>query len=90
MKSGSRVVLKFCGCGCGNTVPPRYDQNGRHRGYNKCLPGHKRPQTIPQKVAWKISRAKRHQPIGTKRLQSSGLGRPSYYVVKVAREVGGL
>lgn len=83
---GTRSAQPVCGCGCGEKVPPKRDKQGRHKGYNKCLPGHTPPRSKAQKEAFKKNRKARELPIGSRRLQATGgPERPKYWVIKVAK-----
>jgi hypothetical protein len=68
MRKGTRTVTKLCACGCGAHVPPRYDKQGRHKGYNKCLPGHRRPQTPGQQAGLRRAQKTRTKPVGSRRV----------------------
>ena len=67
MKKGTQVVVKICRCGCGQPVLPRYNAQGQHKGYNKCLPGHKAPPTEKFRAAFERTRKIRFLPIGSRR-----------------------
>ncbi len=67
MKKGQRTVVKTCGCGCGLSVEPRRNKAGQHKGYNRCLPGHKPPITEKFRAAFEKTRRIRFLPIGSRR-----------------------
>lgn len=84
MKKGTRT-RRMCKCGCGEPVPPYFDKEGRHRGYRKCLPGHRPPVTQKAREAWAASREALLKPLGTRRLHAPRTrpDAPRYWVVKV-------
>lgn len=85
-----RVALKRkvipCACGCGKEAPIRF-VDGRNKGRRKYIPGHAPPPALcnpdVRKKALQTSLAK--IPIGTRREQSPGKGRTSYWQIKTGR-----
>lgn len=82
MKKGTRFIIKHCGCGCGDIVPPKFNAKGLHKGYNKNISGHRAPMSEKFKTAWEQTRNKQIKPIGSRRIHGSRRIGPKYWMIK--------